>query len=80
MSKKMKSPKVQNSAMPIWSEIHPSVRQAMIAAKVNAVHGKVSNCNFERVEVHFSHNNQSDVCDFKFWFDWSQVEVIPVEA
>lgn len=77
MSKKNNAPKVQNSAKPIWSEIHPNVRQAMIEAKVSAVHGFVSNCSKERVEVSFSHDNNADVCKVSFWFDFSQVEIFP---
>lgn len=77
MSKKNNAPKVQNQAKPIWNNIHPVVRQAMIEAKVSAVHGFVSDCSKERVEVSFSHNNDADVCSHKFWFDFDQVEIFP---
>lgn len=77
MSKKTTANKMQNEAKPIWSEIHPTVRQAMMAANVTAVHGFVSDCTKERVEIHFTHNNNADVCSHKFWFDFSQVEIFP---
>lgn len=77
MSKKNNARQIQNAAKPIWSSIHPTVRQAMIEAKVSAVHGNVSDCTKERVQVTFSHNNDADVCKVSFWFDFSQVEIFP---
>lgn len=80
MTKKNTSKKneaLKNSAKPIWEAIHPNVRQAMMSANVTGVHGIVTGCTLERVEITFTHNNDADVCNHKFWFDFGQVEIKP---
>lgn len=77
MSKKITTNKMQNAAKPIWDNIHPTVRQAMMTANITGVHGKVTDCTKERVQITFTHNNNSDVCNHKFWFDFDQVEIFP---